>query len=318
VNDPEFIAKKVGAEKKSGGWRNNRPAQKGHLRRAQNPYGAFRHRCYWGRPTKVGWLVQLTFRCDLYDMPLSFLWNEKDLDGAKRYIDSLVAGRSSEYKFVEERGTATEHVYPTHDANLTPIRVQIHDFVDFLLMRGHIELPAHRRLLFITDKHRDTFIPSEFITVISQLPKLEFLKEHTEGWQALRSHDVEKAGLKSEEFNMGLGLEHPERTALALAPPEAVQEILPPAEAAEFIEPDASAAAVALPPPETEISRKAREKYFELITFVRPRDQQPYFTRRLATYGGQMLWAGTAYQMDGPWTEYLRENALLIGMGIEP
>ncbi len=112
--------------------------------------------------------MRLTFKCDLYDLPLSFMWKAHDVDGVKRYIDALVAGRSMEARFVEESGVAYDQVYPEHDANKESITLQINDFVDFLLMRGHIELPAHRRILFVTDKGRNAFVPSEFIGAISQ------------------------------------------------------------------------------------------------------------------------------------------------------
>jgi hypothetical protein len=312
MTDPSFIA--TATEQRA-----KKKAEKGRVRRTINNAGVFRHRCYWGRPTKVGWFVQLTFHCELYEMPLSFRWNDRDLDGVKRYIDALVAGRTTEARLIEDTGLAIDHKYHTHDPNTKPIMVKIKDFVDFLLLRGHIELPAHRRILFVTGSKHHEFVPAEFIATISQLPGLEFLKNQTEGWEPGRPVDFEGLGLKPEEVTTGLGHTHPQHTALALARPDEVRSLVGPADpAVPLVTPPDETPPPETPPPESEIVRKAKDKYFELITVVKPRDAQSYFVRRLSTYGGELLWAGTSYQFDGPWTEYARENALLIGLGIEP
>jgi hypothetical protein len=318
MSDPEFIA--AMAEKKEK--EKEKKAKKTRVRRTINGVGTFRHRCYWGRPTKVGWLVQLTFRCDLYDMPTSFHWNDRDLDGVQRYIDALVAGRTTEARIIEDTGLVLDLKYQMHDPNTKPIMVQVKDFVDFLLLRGHIELPAHRRILFVTSVKYHAFVPAEFIAAVSQLPGLEFLQRHTDGWEPGRPADFDKLGLKAEEVTTNLGITHPQHTALALARPDEIAGAAPtlapsPLPASEA-PPSSASIALEVPPAESEITRKAREKHFELITAVKPRDGRTYFVRRLSTYGGQLLWAGTSFQFEGPWIEYARENALLIGLGIEP
>lgn len=276
----------------------------------------FRHRCYWGMQTKIGWNVKNTFVCHLMNLPLSFTWTERDIDGVKRYIDALVADRVTEAKYFEERGFATNHVYPQHDPKSEAVEVRIDDFVDFLLLRQKICLPAHRRIHFFTDNERRKFVPSTYITSIAQLPGLEFLAQHADqDWHPIPTTENTIGGLKAEEVNTGLGLDHPDMSLAdwkTASPPAPAGEAGPAGQATSPVGAGAGAT------PESEISRKAKDKHFELITYVRPRGAQPYFVKRLATYGGEMLWSGTSFQLEGPWTEYLRENALLIGLGIEP
>jgi hypothetical protein len=269
----------------------------------------FHHRCYSGRLTKEGWTVKNSFTCHLLNLPLSFTWTEKDLDGVKRYIDALMADRVAEARFFEEKGFARDLVYPEHDPTTEMVKVTIQDFVDFLLMRGHICMPAHRRISFVT--HGNRFIPVSYITAISQLPGLEYLVETAEQWQRTPAYEP-IGGLKAEEIHTGLGLERPEMSAASLRPAPPAPPTVVMGEDGEHV------ASVVAQAPESEIIRKGLLKHFELVTCVRPRDAQLYFVRRLATYGGELLWAGTSFGMEGPWTEYVRENALLIGLGIEP
>jgi hypothetical protein len=273
----------------------------------------FHYRCYSGQTIKIGWRVKSMFTCHLFHMPLSFVWASHDLDGLHRYINALMADRTAEAAFFEDKGFVQDLVYPEHDANVQAVRVNISDFIDLLMMRSHICMPAHRKITFMT--YSDRFVPTSFITAISHLPGLEHMANHTEGWEGVqRSEPI--GGLKPEDVHTGTGLEHPEMSIASLAPasPAAAAAGAPVADAAAAGEP----LSVVATPPESEISRKAREKHFELLTYVRPAGAQPYFVRRLATYSGQLLWAGTSFGIEGPWTEYQRENSLLIGLGIEP
>lgn len=273
----------------------------------------FRYRCYFGQLSKIGWSVRSTFTCHQFTMPTAFTWADKDEDGLKRYIDALMADRSAEAEFFVDKGFVRDLIYPTHDANIETVKINVIDFVDLLLMRGHICMPAHRRISFLTYNNR--FVPVNFITAISHLPGLEHLREHASDWAPRDGKDsmIPIGGLKAEEVHTGTGLEHPELSVASLAP---AGEAAPAGQVQ--VDDAGQPVSVAAQAPETEISRKAKPKHFELITYVKPHTGRAYFVRRLATYGGVMLWAGTAFGLEGPWTEYQRENALLIGLGIDP
>jgi hypothetical protein len=56
----------------------------------------------------------------------------------------------------------------------------------------------------------------------------------------------------------------------------------------------------------------------EIISLFTKDGETPYFTRRLLTKKGSLLWCGTSYHKQGPWTLYSQEERHLKALGITP
>ena len=231
-------------------------------------------------------------------VPRTFVWKPRsDVDGCKAYVDALLGGRTSVADYYEKNGYVTEVVMPDPQMEVQKVRVNIKGFVDWLLMRGHIDIPLHHRVLFITDGAQ--FIPRDFIASIAPLLTAQG-EENSLGspdnWHRMTTEEEAKVGPES----LSLGRNYVEQS---VAEPVAFDDQLSmPDEAAE--------------PAEIEVRRRRHEKHADMLTKVYPGGQRPYFARRLIDYRGHMLWVGSAWEERGPWRVTQRDTSRMLALGI--
>jgi hypothetical protein len=69
------------------------------------------------------------------------------------------------------------------------------------------------------------------------------------------------------------------------------------------------------PVAETSVSSIQHPSHTETVSLITGNNQRPYFVRRLLRQQ-HLLWSGTSYQADGPWTEYHRDQSRLTALNI--
>lgn len=227
------------------------------------------------------------------DAPARFTWTKKtDVDGLKAYIDAVLKGNTSEALRCQECGLVTD-VQPGQEPVEQMHWVRADVLIDYLLLRGGIDLPAHGTLRLYTHgkrEDRETFITSDFLCALAPVlaandPALKYPRDRS--WFAVPRN---KSGIPSW---MG--------AADASTGMYAVK-----AEAAGEAEVEA----------EREVSRQVFSRHIDVVTHVQPPGAQPYFYRRMVTNEGKVIYAATAWQQAGPWKVYERDNSALMVLGL--
>ncbi len=265
---------------------------------------AWAYRCFWMRPKGSGWHAINAFPALSPDIPQKFLWNYRDdKEGLCRYIDVLLTGQRSEATTIEVSGAVSDTEMFHCDRPKDPvIRVAVRRFVDYLMLRDHFEVPLWGKVHFITDGWN--VIPREFIAAIGQLLGEDgsFL-DPTKPWKHCTEQDLAAMGLKTSDVTSSMNRKR-------FARPNATAEQV-------FAGADASAGdAPPAPPREIELSREIFDRYVDMLTQVIPEDEQHYFTRRIISVSGPILWCGTSYARSGPWRVWTRNTAELLALGL--
>lgn len=289
------------------------------------------HRCFHIRAKKFNgqpaWWAVNAFPALVPETPFSFYWMAReDRDGLRGYIDALLLGHRS--KAIEyERSGLVEAIEPFVIDRPDDVRVRIsaQRFVDTMLLRDYLDVPLWGRVAFITNGKR--LIPNEFVAAMAKMLSHEdrsFIDVGSQ-WRHATERDLNAMGLKPSDVTSSLYRYQNDHLATAGA-----QEQAPAVDSAEFEPPPASedpptavtiaATRATSEPPlrEIEINRRRFDRHFELLTLVQPpRRAKPYYVRRLGLLrDGRLLWSGTSYYSDGPWTVTQRDTALLLALGI--
>lgn len=275
------------------------------------------YRCFTITPYKVAWQAKHCFPAFSPDIPKRFLWTAKeDKIGLCHYIDSLLLGNRSKSREYEDKGFVSDvemyHVERPEDPVIT---VNIRRLVDFLLLRDHFEVPIWGKVQFVTDGKN--LVPRNFIAAIMQLDPdvAETLKEERP-WHPATMKDFERQKLLPAHVTTSLY----RRVRGSIKAPKSEDRVTLPPTATTYSTaqlPVARPNEEAPAPQETRIALKKHEGYFDLLTQVRPDGEQAYYTRRIAKNDGSLLWCGTAYDLNGPWTVWTRDSAQLMAFGID-
>lgn len=260
----------------------------------------WRYRCFSIVPFEKGWKATSSVPALSPDLPWKFVWTAvEDKTGLQEYIDALLTGSRSRSSEFEEKGFVTSiETYHLDRPDDTRIKVNIRHLVDMLAMRDHISVPLWARLHFVTDGNK--LIPRDYVAALAQLaPEHADLFDPKKPWDYASDKKLASMGLAPEDVTSSMN--RPKHTAAPVSRPRA---------AAFGREQDAA-------PQEVRISLRHFTNYFELITQVRPEDAEPYLTKRIARPDGTLLWCGTSYELQGPWTVYVRNAAELLALGIE-
>lgn len=293
-------------------------------------FSSWNHRCYVIQPRKLGgtgaWKATNVLPGVAADIPLSFIWTaRKDREGLCEYIDALLTGRRSKSVAAEKSGLVESiEMFPAQNSDQVQVRVKIQRFVDCMALRDAFDVPLWGRVHFITDGKN--VIPTEYLGALSQMfdPATKKFYDVAREWWHCRESDLERMGLRPEDITSGMYRDRYQNTGVeagsvasddgGLMPGETISEDGDPETASTI--PTTARSAPSIPVREIEISRRPFPKHAELLTLVQPLQGRPYYTRRLLLFSGVLLWSGTSFYPDGPWTVWERNNALLISLGI--
>jgi hypothetical protein len=234
------------------------------------------------------------------DVPARFRWTPStDVEGCMAYIDALVSGRRTIADTYERKGYVSQIEMP-EPVQEQRIRVTVKGFVDYLLLRGHIDIPLNSRLLFMTEGQK--VVPRDYIAALA--PLLESTGDAgalspTDDWRHLNRETLEQIG-GQDSLTLGRN-----RVAGVSDAPATEVEASPGAlpDDAEF-------------PAEVEVRRRLLDRHADLLTKVLPAGQTPFYARRLIDYRGHLLWSGSSWEERGPWRVSHRDAPRLLALGV--
>ncbi len=265
---------------------------------------AWRYRCFTILPIKGGWKAANVLKFLSHEIPRSFRWtNKEDQEGLRNYVDMVTGGRKSEWMAVEERGLVTDKEMDPEELSGS-VTVDLGTLLDVLATGAQVDIPLKQKISFVTNGR--TLVPAEFIAILAQYAKRPSMLGDPQEWTWAKPADIERLAPGPNGITSGMNrgrsfMDGPDDAELPSYDPE-----------------EGDDAPIDTAPQESEIRRSPYDRYFELVTVAAPRRGKPYYVRRLARYHGQLLWSGSSYGPNGPWTEYARDNAQLLALGLTP
>ncbi len=312
-----------------GPWKNKSPDRTAHMVGLPRMWA---YRCFYLRPRKrndrLTWVAANVFPMLAADVPVSFVWTTfADKDGLRQYIDALVMSRRSESIRFEHDGFAEDVEMPSIDRpNSSTIKVNVHRFMDFLALRDSFDVPLWGKVHFITDGQM--VVPREYLGAVSQLfdsAMKKFIDPSSKAWHHCTERDLDKMGLRPEDIHTGMYRARYQNGAVDGGADDAEATV-----GTDMVDTE-TGPVDETPTPQTHrvplqtgsvtreisINNQRHERYADVLTLVQPKKGPAYYARRLMTYGGRLLWAGSSYQQDGPWHVSHRDPALLLSLKID-
>lgn len=271
--------------------------------------GTWFHRgymCYLKQRERLCRCRYMVRSCNLW-MPRDFVWQNSSQADCNHYIDLLARKQIADAKAIEDKGLVKDLIYDNAVAEDRPF-VNVHPARLLAMLRGEevLEVPLDARIRFVMGhKHYS----------VNDVDAAIFTKEMTEEY------------IRSVRRMVGEG-----RPIMVMSGPEE-NEILERYGfrlvdskmhsganldiAREAMGIDASVEMTPAPAPvnETSVSSVDHGSHTETVSLITGNDQTPYFVRRLLREQ-YLLWCGTSYNADGPWTEYSRDASRLTALGI--
>lgn len=253
----------------------------------------WRWRIYQIRHHQYGWVARSLLMQFPLPVPRRFIWTKAlDVDGLKAYIDAVLRGNETEAARFVERGLVVD-ITPGEEPREEVYHVRADAFLDYLLLRGGIDLPAHGILRLYTRPGGRTmahnFVTSDFLCALAPL------LERGDPARALPRDDqwVPVPRLKT-----------------------GVPSWIPVEQASTGMYANGDATASSEVDIEREVRRQVEDDWVEVVTHVQPTEGRPYFARRVLNKRGTVVYAATAWHPHGPWKVYQRDNAALMLLGL--
>jgi hypothetical protein len=252
-------------------------------------------------------------------VPKRFKWMGT-VDTMRIYIDAWYVGDRKTTARYEQEGKVVDIEMPddTDPQIAKRIRVSAPRLVAALALQDEFDVPLWGTTAFITNGNY--LVPCAFVNQLIALDPVKFGHLNpNDKWERATTTHLAKMGLKPGQVTSGMYRSM--KPAPAQRPTSASSEAVA-AAAAPAADYDDDQAEVAeeqpqSPPRERTISRRDRIDYIEWLTEIEYEGQRPYFCRRL--YRDQRaMYEATSFNMNGPWTVYLRDNNALLALGIDP
>lgn len=265
------------------------------LRGSKDMWGRiWRWRIYMIREGASGsWNCTSMMKSLPHDAPAKFTWTRRaDVEGLKAYIDATLKGNASEALRCLEQGLVVD-LQPGIELGEETHWVRADVLIDYLLLRGGIDLPAHGILRLYTNgkrQDRETFVTSDFLCALAPAlaandPARQYPRDRS--WLSVpRQKTGIPSWMSAGEASTGMYAAKPEATDAAVVEAE------------------------------REVGRLVHSRYIEVVTHVQPPGAPAYFCRRLVTNEGKVIYAATAWKQDGPWKVYERDNSALMVLGL--
>lgn len=239
--------------------------------------------------------------CNLW-MPREFLWDNGNVAECKHYIDLIAAKRMIEARAIEDKGLVKELVYDTSEQSrkrlitINPIRL-------LAMLRGEefLEIPLDTRIRVADDRLAVRDIDAAILSEEMTAEYIRQLKNICGTQPIIAATITELKGLKNkysievpperQHSAFNLALTDASETRNDEAPPEPMDQI--------------------------PISGTDHGSYTETVSLITVRGKPPYFVRRLIR-DRYMLWSGTSFHANGPWTRYYTDPSRLAALGITP
>lgn len=247
--------------------------------------------------------------CNLW-MPREFIWQNSSKMDCNHYIDLLARKQIADAKAIEDQGLVSDSIY---DTSVEPDRkfVVLHPARLLAILRGEevLEIPLDARIRFQPQNRHytvndvdaaifDKEVTEAYIQRIRQMvgegkPIIAVTTEDDKkllakyGFRLVDSKMHSGANLDIARAEMGMTNENTGEVFQAPAPVN-----------------------------ETSVSVVEHGTHTETVSLITGNNQTPYFVRRLLREQ-YLLWSGTSYEANGPWTEYTRDTSRLTALGIK-
>lgn len=246
--------------------------------------------------------------CNLW-MPREFIWQNSSKVDCNRYMDLLARKQIADAKAIEDKGLVADAIYDTSAGVDRPF-VNIHPARLLAMLRGEevLDIPVDARIRFKPNNNHytvndvDAAMFSKEITD-EYLRKLRQMVGEGRPIIAVNTPDEKKLlakyGFRLVDSKMHSGAN------------------LDIAGAESGITNEDTLGVFQAPAPinETAVSTVEHDTHTETVSLITGNDQTPYFVRRLLREQ-YLLWSGTSYEANGPWTEYTRDTSRLTALGI--
>lgn len=244
--------------------------------------------------------------CNLW-MPREFIWQNSSKVDCNHYIDLLARKQIADAKAIQDQGLVAEVLFDTSVPDERPF-VNIHPGRLLAMLRGEevLEIPVDARIRFKPNHNHYTVNDVDAAIFDKELTEeyLRFLRRTMGDGRpimVLAGQDeeamLEKYGFRLVDSKMHSGA-NLDIAREAMGMDESVEMTPAPA-----------------PVNETSVSSVDHGNHTETVSLITGNDQTPYFVRRLLREQ-YLLWCGTSYNADGPWTEYSRDASRLTALGI--
>jgi hypothetical protein len=244
--------------------------------------------------------------CNLW-IPREFYWENTSKADCNHYIDLLNQKKLLEAKVFEEKKLATEHIYERGDFVDKPF-VKVNATRLIAILRGEelLEIPLDSRIRFIPERGRytnndlDAALFSEGVTE----EYFKALRKAVGEGKPVVCCNMPDDKLLLEKYGFRLS-DAAAHTGCNLFVKKDTD--------GEVVLDDVEQAPA--PVSETVVKSEDMDTHTETVSLITGNAQVPYFVRRLIR-DQHLLWCGTSYQPDGPWTEHTRDQARLTALGI--
>lgn len=241
-------------------------------------------------------------------MPRDFSWQNTSRLDCSHYIDLLAKKCIADAKALEDKGFVTDIIYETEALGENRPHVTIMPERLMAMLRGEevLEVPVDAVIRFgnsskkfnlnyveaalfskeVTEAYfqrlRKMVGEGQPIVAIATLDEKSLLEKYGMRLMDAKTHSGVNLDIAREE--MGLS-----ETSIQHAAPAPVAEVV--------------------------VSSIQHDTHTETVTLITANNQTPYFVRRLLR-DQVLLWSGTSYTAEGPWTEYHRDAARLHALNI--
>lgn len=244
-------------------------------------------------------------------MPREFFWQNTSRADCLHYIDLLAQKRIADAKAIEDSGLVSDATYETETAGPDRNFVTVNPERLLAMLRGEevLEVPIDSRIRFHPGKKRYTSNDLDaaiFDDAVTDAYYTRIRKMVGEGRPIFvvsmpdEKHTLEKYGHRLVDAKMHSGMNLDVACEEAGVGEDTIQIPVAPAPVAEVV-----------------VASIQHGTHMETVTLITGNNQTPYFVRRLLR-DQLLLWSGTAFKAEGPWTEYHKDTARLTALGIDP
>ncbi len=243
------------------------------------------------------------FKHSNYHMPRSFVWGPSiHFNELQQFIDVLTQRQILEVKKFEEMGLATALEYEQPPEDVPIINISAQRLLAILRGEDTLSVPATAKIRFMesSGQHYPLEVFAELAGESTLGPYIETVLERI------------AEGRPVFCFGKVPSFVDPKRIQVVPSDVQLHQAEQMTARTDEYLEP------VEAPPEEIIVKEAELPSHNETVSLLTRAGEAPYYTRRLLTKKGDLLWCGTSYHIQGPWTEYNRDKTRLEALGVTP
>lgn len=253
----------------------------------------YNYRGFFCIPHPYGWLVKWPLKHTNPDVPREFEWHSFSKPELHEYLDALVENRSVTVQLIEDAGIPSNFKWWRDDGEKEFCSVSPRRLCDIIFGVDPLNIPCDGVIKFVL--HKGRFYATQ---ILAELVAKEFFPKSLTEWPA-KQVNLSDGAVARSGINTDLGLD----PALygAFQEVEVEDGDLPAADRTHI--------------EEALIFNEHYGTHRELISMVEGDGQTPFFVRRIYREN-DLIWEGSAMDVEGPWIPYTKDEARCKALGI--